>query len=360
MTIHRATPTATVPSAPPSAVCPEGAFSLAAVSEAAKCHPQSCLTSIQNHCIIADILADTMVPPLTRASIRQGLAFNAGRALVPFYITRFNRLGTYEMRTLMQTVLGTGLSFISASSRCARTCKEYGPTVDFDVPGTFGAYYISLDWHRAGCHQISCRVGSGVSGKNAYGSLKARHDAFHHATLDGFAAAGAVIDRSELWISRVDNKRADGAIYHPLLGTRGVAIDSTIWNDLTLARLGISATVSHWTLAAAEALKNRKYTTLCDAANFDFAAYAANPRGGFGPFLEHQWNLVWVDAMTRAKAAGLPTRPIASLERRCLERIAATMAQHLHHAIWSRTSDRTMAPPIHPDPDLQTQMPPSL
>ena len=264
------------------------------------------------------------------------------------------------MRTLMQTVLGVGLSFISHTSRCAGRCKEYGPDVSFSVPGSFGPYYISLDWHRAGTHMISCKVGSGVSGKNAYGSLKARHDAFHNAVLDGFAAAGAAIDRAELWISKTDNKRADGAIYHTALGTRGIAIDTTIWNDHTLPRIDISATISHWTLVAAEDHKTKKYKALCDEANFDFAAYAANPRGGFGPTLERHWRLVWTDATTRAAAAGLPTRPIASLERRSLERIAATMAVHLHHAVWSRATGRTMAAPIRPEPDLQTQMPPSL
>ena len=343
-----------------TALCPEGAFALAAVSEAAKLHPQSCLTSIQNHTIIADILADDAVPVLTRASIRQGLAFNAGRALVPFYLTRDNRLSTDVLRTLMQTVLGVGLSFISASSRCVGPCKEYGPRSNLTIPGAFGPHHISLDWHRAGCHQISCRVGSGATGKNALGSLKARHDAFHLAVLDGLAAGGAAIDRNEIWVSRHDNKRADGALYHTLLSTRGIAIDTTIWNDLTPARLNISATISHWALLAAEATKNNKYTALCEAVNLDFAAYAANPRGGFGPTLERHWRLVWTDALTRATAAGLPTRPIASLERRHLERIAATMARHLHHVIWTHTSDKTMTAPPNPDPDLQVQMPSAL
>ena len=84
-------------------------------------------------------------------------------------------------------------------------------------------------------------------------------------------------------MSRVDNKRADGTVYHTVLSDRGVAIDATIWNDLTLPRVGISATLSHWALVAAEATKVRKYADLCDAANFDFGAYAGNPRGGFGP-----------------------------------------------------------------------------
>ena len=75
-----------------TAVCTDGAFTLANVSNAAKQHPQSCLTSIQNHTIVADILADTELSALTRASIRTGLAFNAGRAVVPFYLTKHRRM----------------------------------------------------------------------------------------------------------------------------------------------------------------------------------------------------------------------------------------------------------------------------
>ena len=86
-------------------------------------------------------------------------------------------------------------------------------------------------------------------------------------------------------------------------------------------------------------------------ANFDFAALAANPRGGFGPSLECLWRLVWDSAKARAAASGLPARPIASLERRQLETIAAVMARELHRSIWLRTSGRAMAPPIQPDPD---------
>ena len=110
------------------------------------------------------------------------------------------------------------------------------------------------------------------------GPLKARHDAFLNAVLDGFAAAGCAIDRSEIWISRHDGKRVDGAIYHTALGGRGVAVDATIWNDLTLGRLPLSAVVSHWVLAAAEVSKVKKYRDLCEAANFDFAALAPRQR----------------------------------------------------------------------------------
>ena len=102
-----------------------------------------------------------------------------------------------------------------------------------------------------------------------------------------------------------------------------------IRNDLTLPRLNISATISHWALVAAEASKTLKYVELCNPANAEFAACAANPLGGFGPTVERHWHLIWTDTFTRAAAAGLPTRPVASLERRCLERIAALRRQRL-------------------------------
>jgi len=162
-------------------------------------------------------------------------------------------------------------------------------------------------------------------------------------------------------VSPLDNRRADGAIYHPALGARGIAIDVTVWNDLTLPRIAISATVSHWVLVAAEAYKNAKYTAACESTNLDFAAFSANPRGGLGPTFERMWNAVWLDALARAAAAGLPTRPIESLERRHLERIAAAMARALHYSIWAHTTSRATSAPIRPDPDPHVaQMPPSL
>ena len=345
------------------AVAPSGSFSLANLADAAKRHPQSCLTAIQNATITADILGDTSLPDLTRASIRAGTAFNAGKALVPFYITRDNKLDNHVLRTLVQTTLGVRLSFISATSRCVDKCREYSATATagLTIPGSFGNYYITLDWHQAGCHQLSCRVGSNQSGHSTIGSMKVRHDNLLRSLLEGFGAAGATIDASEIMVSPHDNRRADGAIYHPALGSRGIAIDVTVWNDLTLPRIAIAAGVSHWVLVAAEAYKTKKYETHCHAANFDFAALAANPRGGLGPTLERMWNTVWLDAIARAAAAGLPTRPIVSLERRHLERIAAHMARALHYSIWAHTTSRTTTDPPRPDPDPHTpQMPPSL
>ena len=191
--------------------------------------------------------------------------------------------------------------------------------------------------------------------------MKVRHDGLLRAVLEGFAAAGATTDNSEVMVSPVDGRRADGVIYHPALGPRGIAIDVTVWNDLSLARIVTSATVSHWVLVAAEAYKTRKYQEVCEAVNFDFAAFAANPRGGLGPTLERMWNAVWQDALAHAAAAGLPTRPIDSLQRRHLERIAAHMARALHYSVWAHTSGRTTTAPIRPDPDPHSvQLPPSL
>ena len=65
------------------------------------------------------------------------------------------------------------------------------------------------------------------------------------------------------------------------------------------------------------------------------------------------WNAVWLDAIAKAHAAGLPTRPINSLERRHLERIAATMARALHFSIWTHTDGRGVSAPLRPEPDLQ-------
>ena len=109
------------------------------------------------------------------------------------------------------------------------------------------------------------------------------------------------------------------------------------------------------------ALSSAGWPRHCHAANFDFAALAANPRGGFGPTLERMWNAVWLDATARAAAAGLPTRPIESLQRRHLERIAAHMARALHYSIWAHTTSRATKAPLRPDPDSPTaQLPPTL
>ena len=84
------------------------------------------------------------------------------------------------------------------------------------------------------------------------------------------------------------------------------------------------------------------------ALNYDFAALAANPLGGFSPTLLRVWRTVWDARMAQARLAGLPTRPIASAERRCLERISAGMARHLHRAIFQHATSRYVATTVQP------------
>ena len=152
-------------------------------------------------------------------------------------------------------------------------------------------------------------------------------------------------------VSPIDNKRADGCIWHPALSARGIAIDVTVWSDFTFARLPLSAATPLYTLLAAETFKEAKYASLCDAENLDFAALAANPLGGFGPTLHRIWRTVWDHRLSQARAAGMPTRPIASLERRCLESLSATFARHLHLSLFHRTTNRIAAAITNP-PDI--------
>ena len=173
-----------------------------------------------------------------------------------------------------------------------------------------GNHYASRAWMRAGCHQLSC----------GYGSFTLpRHNAFRTVVLEGLARAGAVISKDEIMVSAVDNKRADGCLWHPSLSERGIALDFTVWSDYTLARLPTAAATPQWTLLAAQKYKSDKYTPLCDAINLDFAALAANPHGGWAPDLVRLWRTVWDARLVSARTAGLPTHPIASQERRALE-----------------------------------------
>ena len=180
--------------------------------------------------------------------------------------------------------------------------------------------------------------------------------------MTGFAKAGAAVDKSEIFISPHDGKRADGILFHPAFGTRGLAIDATVWNDCTLPRLSTSAIISHWVLLAAEAFKTAKYAALADAVNLDFACLAFNPRGGFGPLLEQLWRAIWADRVAHAAAAGQPTRPILSLERRCLEAVAQAFARCLHTSTFSHTTDRAIGDQTQPDDEDEpvAQVPPSL
>ena len=218
---------------------------------------------------------------------------------------------------------------------------------------SIGPYYITLDWHRAGCHQFSCRIGYNV---------KARHESALAAIMAGFAKAGAAVDKSEIFISPHDGKRADGVLFHPSFGTRGLAIDATVWNDCTLPRLSTSATISHWVLLAAETFKTAKYEDLAHAVNLDFACLAFNPRGGFGPHLERLWHAIWADRVAHAAAAGQPVQPILSLERRCLEHVAQAFARCLHSSTFTHTTDRAIGDRTQPSAEDEPtpQLPPSL
>ena len=234
----------------------------------------------------------------------------------------------------MQFRLMVSLSFLGPASRCLPPCRAYGPGSGLVVPGAFGPYYVTKGWHGAGIHMISCCHGP---------FAHARHESFRHGILDGLAKGGAAISKEETFLSPQDNKRADGCLWHIALGARGVAIDVTIWSDLTLARLPRSASTSLHVLLAAEKYKTTKYEALCDALNLDFAALAANPLGGFSPTLLRVWRTVWDARMAQARLAGLPTRPIASAERRCLEGISASMARHLHRTIFQHATSRYVA-----------------
>ena len=62
--------------------------------------------------------------------------------------------------------------------------------------------------------------------------------------------------------------------------------------------------------------------------------------------------------LATARAASLPTRPIASLGRRCLERLSATFARNLHLSILRRTTNPyTSNPALPPDADGDAHMP---
>lgn len=249
---------------------------------------------------------------------------------------------------------GLPQGLIGPSSRCLDACKYYGRAASrrIVVPGQFGDYYVTEAWHRAGCHQLSCRIGS---------YTHARHQSFQRVLLESLSLAGAVVSKDEIFVSTVDNKRADGCIWHPGLSARGTAIDVTVWSDYTLPRLRHAAAQIGYTLRAAEKYKTDKYEELCDKCNLDFAALAANPHGGFGPNLFRVWRIIWDARIATAAAAGLPTRSIASLERRCLERLSAAFARNLHLTISRRTTNPYTANPAQPpDVDGDAHLPADL
>jgi len=320
----------------------DGKASISLIDKAVNLHPQACLGRTQNRQIFTDISTDTILPDLTRARLYINSAFNSGRSLIPVFISRDNSLTTDELLTTAQLRIGTPLTFIGPTSRCADTCTSYGPlsVPRISIPGFVGKYYVDLEWHCTGSHQVSCKIGS---------FTHQRHQTFQKGILESLHTGGAAISKDEIFVSPTDNKRADGCLWHPALSDRGIAIDVTVWNPLTLARLALSASYPLYTLCAAELFKTEKYETLCDGMNLDFLAFAAYPNGGFGPILQKTWTTVWAHRIATATAAGLPTRPIASQERRCLERIATNFARDLHRSIWFRTTSRYVEVPLQPE-----------
>ena len=63
------------------------------------------------------------------------------------------------------------------------------------------------------------------------------------------------------------NKRADMLLWHQaVVSDKGIACDTCVWNDFTLARLHLSAATAGYALLAAEKYKMDKYVALCLAA----------------------------------------------------------------------------------------------
>ena len=310
---------------------PDGTATLANLDLISAAHPQACFARTLNRQLAADLVADNTLPDTTRAGLHANAAFNSGRFLIPFYITQDNALTTEETLTAYQTRAGVPLSLIGPSTRCLARCYAYGPHVAFAVPGPLGQHHVTTAWHRSGAHQHSCNIG---------GYTHFRHQQFLRHLLDGLKAAGAAVDAStasgEVFISPIDNKRADAVIWHPALSARGIAVDTTIWSGLTLPRLAHSAAAADWVTLAAEKHKIDKYRHLCDALNLDFEPLAADPQGGFGPNLRRIWRLCWDHRLAAAAATNRPTRPIVSHERRCLERISTALIRCLHRAIATR------------------------
>jgi len=139
-----------------------------------------------------------------------------------------------------------------------------------------------------------------------------------------------------------------------LTSDKGVACDTTIWHDFTLARLAFSATYSNYTLHAAEKHKRDKYTALCAAVNLHFEAVALNPLGGFGPGLEALTKKLWAHKRAQAELLKHDTRAIDGQLRRQLEKISAEAAKYLHRAIYQNQSSR-ITKPFEPPPPLDRE-----
>jgi hypothetical protein len=210
-------------------------------------------------------------------------------------------------------------------------CTRQRRTLRTNPPCQLGNHFITLEWHRMGAHQLSCKYGK---------HTQYRHHKVVQLLSEIFALAGVAVDPTETFVSPTDNKRADLVIWHFALADTGIACDVCIWSDFTHARLPNSAAIEGFTLRAAEKYKNDKYVELCAQANMQFAAMALNPLGGLGPRLAELIDLAWEQRLAEAKAGGHDTRRLQSQKRRAFEKLSAEMARCAHRAIYTNTTAR--------------------
>ena len=320
----------------------DGTISIANLGYAAKHHPQGQFAKILNKQLYSDTTSDTELSDLIRASMHAGSAFNARRWLVPLFITRDNRLNDSEFLTNISLTLGLPLTYISDYTRCTESCTTFGPARRFTVPGMVGNHFVTSHWHRSGSHQQSCKYGK---------HLHSRHNGANGFIAELAKQAGAAIDPSETMVSATDNQRIDLVLWHPALGTRGVGIDTCVWNEYTLARIARAARDRGWVLRAAEKHKVDRYEELCDASNLDFRPCAMNPDGGFGDALTAMLHVLWEAKVDEAKLRGIPVKSIRSQQRRLLEKFSVYMARGRHRAIYQNLTGRRAGEFTMPDAD---------
>jgi hypothetical protein len=317
--------------------------SITNIAAVARDKPQSCLNKIADRQLVNDLTASTDFPDETRTRINLGRAFNTTKFLFALTISRANALNSEQCRTGFNILTGNYHPFIGLRTTCLQACKVYGPgKAPKNIPGAFGRYHVSVAWHRSGYHQVSCRVGK---------MLNYRHNKLNLLLAEELKLAGAAVDPSETPISQTDGKRADLCLWHPFISLRGIACDTTVWNDFTHPRLPLSASIPGYTLQAAEAYKSNKYRALCDTVGLDFRPLALNILGGFGMILYELHRLVWDHRKAEARRHGFCTRKVEAQERRALEKISAEMIRCLHRAIYNNLHGRTHSTFTPPPPD---------
>ena len=150
-------------------------------------------------------------------------------------------------------------------------------------------------------------------------------------------------------------------LWHQAVSDKGIACDTCVWNDFTLARLHLSAATAGYALLAAEKYKMDKYVALCLAANLDFRPFAVNPLGGFGPALLKVHQQVWGAKREDALRMGVQVRAIESQERRALEKLSCEMARCFYRSTYLNQTGRTrndFAAPPQADRDADAQQMP--